>query len=230
MGAESETKLFLYRALEIGEIKLKTASYTTDILSEHYSRVLKTSKNVSPTLRCASEDPRVALQYSRMPGYSGDIAKIGITIMSDGTCKIDQMPKATVHRLWRVIDWLDLASTAGVRTARNNNYETEPVTLESIIGYGGHQTARAFSHAKRTWAMHSSDIAYAYDMIEENEKKDISNITYFRLPSYNAILYDNPGIKNLCTSLITSYERMESDKAWVRNTIDELKRIAATLR
>ncbi len=233
MEKELIKKICVYRGLLEDEISLITNSYASDILSEYYSKTLRSSKiNSHTSIRCASEDPRVAYEYSQKPGCSGKIAKIEVLIWSDGSTTIKDMPGANIYRMWHMSDWLNLSAIAGTLAAKNLNYDTREVLLNNIISYGGQSTARSYARKNFMWGMNSAEVQYDYQyFLTEGEMEDIKNKKSFNLPSNRCIHYNNPNIILICNSLIIDFElySKSNNKAWVRYTIEELQNIKANV-
>ena len=234
-GKELVKKLYLYRALLKGESRIICAPYTNtlDPLSEAYSRVIKTSgiHYQQQTVKCFTEDPRIALKYAQLPEYSGQIAKVMVSIWSDGSSTIDGWEKASAYRLWDIADWLNIAARANVLKAKNLNYKRADIPLRDIVSYGGQTTARAYSNKKKIWIVRS-EIDYPYTIISEEEVQEIKKIRCYYLPSYHVIHYSDSRIKGICDVLIKEYKDYASknnikieETKWLKNTILALEGI-----
>lgn len=216
----------IYRALANGEKKLWCMPFRADILSEAYSRVLNTSNRYGmPSLRCFTESFRVAYEYSKKPGYSGEIAVLTIYIWSDGTCTLEN-DNAFVHRLWDMADWLDIASRANRHFAHNLNYASEDVPLYNIVSFGGQRTARAVAFASKIWVIH---VEKAMEYFRRLTEEEIAILQRKRAiyPSLHAIHYSFD--KGICDILIENFDKFNASKAWVKNSKAELGSIKAKL-
>lgn len=238
--------IYLYRALAEGEDKLICNTYSSgsNLISEAYSRVLSSSLlNPAPSLRCFSEDPRIALEYSKKldQGYSGKIVKIEAKISEEGDARIEGIEgKVEAYRLWRIEDWLHLAALSELSalpgeplTVINLNCSVE-TKLSNVITYGGQSSARAYCLRSMAWVIHQEE-EMSYDKIShilsEDEKRDIEKMKRYFFPSNKVIKYKDPQIEKICKSLLEEFQEflLANKKSWVKNTIDELKKIKASI-
>lgn len=221
--------IVLYRALAIGEERIDICRpFQADILSECYSRILKSSHLYgTPSLICFTENLKVAVEYAGKPGYSGAIASITACLWDNGTCTLAANTDAFVHRLWRLIDWIDLLEPSQAE-AINLNYPRNKIPLTSIISYGGQNTARAYSFRSKIWVAHvESQIEYTEIFLAETVKDKLQAQKRTVYPSFNAIPYSLKTQTSNCTNLLAAFNELfpQQKKPWIRNTIKELEEI-----
>ncbi|MBR4948751.1 MAG: hypothetical protein IKZ29_09335 [Clostridiales bacterium] len=217
----------LYRALAVGETELVCASpLPEDLLSVCCSRVISSSGLVSPFLRCFTEDPRIALKYSRQKGYSGEIAKLTVVIEDNGTCQIaDYTGKQYGHRLWLAEDYIDLFSRENLNKITNMNTGT-PLKPTSIVSYV-RNTPHGYSHRMRTWLI-NTESPYKYThLLTNQEKSRIECLKSFKVPSLHQISYNSRNTFAI-DYLLSAYAEFDGNtklKRWYKNTVRDLESI-----
>ena len=215
----------LYRALAPGETFLKTNSCEYDMYTEATNRVLDSSRcRQVVTLRCATEDPRIAIELSKSVGYSGLVAKIPVVIYEDGSTELKSYPSAFVQRLWAVEDWLHLAADAGKTHAECVNYKGLPYRLSSSVTYC-RRNSRALACNQKIWVIADCVGGYRYDLITSEEQIELENKKYYKMKSYKKIHYFNPRIVYYCDIVIDDLKKSPSSYPWYECSLKELQKI-----
>mgnify|MGYP000127145685 FL=1 len=219
-------ELYLYRALQDKDITIAN-SLSIDLLSEAMSRVIATSGlNKTPYFVCYTEDPRIAIKYSKKEGYSGEIARIKVRLYDDGTIALVGDENAEVYRTWHMQDWLYLMKKSGwPQSAVNVNYTTSNKRLEDIITYQGRKAPRAYAHSDRGFIVHATSINY--EILTSEKVNELSKIKVYRLKSYGFLKYDftdNISQMNI-NDLIATFEKKNDGKAHTRIMLEQLKEL-----
>ena len=221
-------ELYLYRALPDKDITIAN-SLSSDLLSEAMSRVIATSGlNKTPYFVCYTEDPRIAIKYSKKQGYSGEIARIKVRLYDDGTIAIVGDDNAEVFRTWHMQDWLYLMKKSGwPQSAVNVNCPTSNKRLEDIITYQGRKAPRAYAHSDRGFIVHATSINY--EILTSEEVNDLSKIKAYRLTSYGFLKYDfRDDLSQMhIKELISIFEKKHNGKAHTRIMLEQLKELVA---
>lgn len=219
----------LYRALPARDIAM-VKNMQADLLSESMSRVMATSGlNEKPYFICLTESPKIAIKYSKKPGYSGKIGMIMVDIdATSGNLKVlDQPGDVWIHRTWELTDWLDLARLSQwPDTATNVNYGCSPKPIENIITYGARTSPRAFAHSDRSWILHSSE-PVVYRLLSEDEIRFYSELKRYNLWSHKFIKYNfsDPLSTASILNLITIFQNKDNSKAYNRIMVSQLKEL-----
>ena len=235
MGDEKVKKLIaktkIYRALAIDEMKLKTAPFTSDPLSEASSRPLRSSGlRKEETFLCCSEDIRRSFRYSQKVGYSGEIAVLTVLIYDDGSTEIEGMPKAIVKRLWHISDWVQIsASAGGLLEAENLNYSRNgKIHLFNILNYS-RGNARAYARSDFIWIIASPEEGYEYTLLTKEEKDQISTLKKVYKNSGKYLIYKTYLRETIqvCNMMIEEFDVQNSAEmeSWKKYTIRDLKKI-----
>lgn len=221
-------ELYIYRALADNDIEI-TSYLKADLLSEAASRVIASSGlNKKPYFLCFTEDPRIAIKYSKKQGYSGEIARIKVRLCDDGTIAIVGDKHAEVYRTWDIQDWLYLMKKSGwPQSVVNVNYTTSNKRLEDIITYQGRKAPRAYAHSDRGFIVHATSINY--EILTSEEVNELSKIKVYRLKSYGFLKYDFSDYVSQMhiNDLIATFEKKNNGKAHTRIMLEQLKELVA---
>lgn len=220
------TEFYVYRALPDKDITM-AYSLSIDLLSEAMSRVIATSGlNKIPYFVCYTEDPRIAIKYSKKSGYSGKIARIKVRVNKEGNLIVVGNDKAEVYRTWHMQDWLYLMKKSGwPQSAVNVNYTTSNKRLDAIITYQGRKGPRAYAHSDRGFIVHATSINY--EILTPEEVNELSKTKVYRLKSYRFIKYDfTDDISQMrIKDLIATFEKKHNGKAHTRIMLEQLKEL-----
>lgn len=217
-------ELYIYRALPDNDIIIASC-LKADLLSEATSRVMASSGlNKKPYFLCFTEDPRIAIKYSKKQGYSGEIARIKVRLYDDGTIAIVGDENAEVYRTWHMQDWLYLMKKSNwPQSAVNVNYTTSNKLLEDIITYQGRKSPRAYAHSDLGFIVHATSINY--EILTSEKIDELSQIKAYRLKSYRFLKYDfTDDISQVnINNLIATFQKKNIEKAHTRIMLQQLK-------